>query len=859
MKKMRLIQPSIAIPKYRQLRLPTVAAEFSPYMDVEINDENIEPLDFSPVDCIGITCQTYNAYRAFYISEQFRKQGVKTILGGVFATAMPQEASKYFDSVVMGEVEGLGHEIISDLNNGSLKKVYQHQKPPDLSKTNLPRFDLLKNEKYYHFNFPIETSRGCPHRCNFCFNKYQYPTFRTRSLRDIERDLGQHDHGIIEVIDLHFAGNKRFLFEVCEVFQSMNVISWFGEATILSLDDEETVKHLADSHCRMVFVGLESISKNTLAGVNKSFNDVGQYQRIIHMCQDYGIYIHSGFIWGLEGQDLSTFDETLKFCEKTKIYLAGSNLLTYFPGTAIYHQMKKTNTIIEDNYQYFDSAHLITQPKTLSSEKILDGVTYFNQSFYSVRSMLKRAFQHPNNNLMLLFDFFGFNIVYRSYYKSWLKKVKQGIDLTEQQQKNSHDKILDNLTDNNSQPILYNNIPLTYSIFDYIWRYYDFWFQKWYKPTQPASIEFMSQALIFYIISIVLASGIPSEFSLMNQSPSIFRLLFNYYMLWGSTSMVAYVIAGRVKSQKISFFMGLLSLSPVIYFPFNGTESGFSIMTLFAMINCIYLLKIFSFYFSPMRIHSSYVKFYAFLFMSPSLIFENDFSLDFKNNTIIKSLSFMCLGTIQLLLAIIVFAGIGYLFSFSLHMNNCLTIDFWLITTLKCIYCYLVFAGMMNIIDGYWKMWGYKRESTVNVPLLSRSPGIFWKKINREYHQWALTYMVQPLKELKHASLILSTLFPFILIAFFTIYIFWISGIPLCHCDAVNPIFQGIPWILLCFVFFFINGLMVYLEKKVSRPKRLQSQNCFVQFFQVTMTFICLIWISSVIFEISDRLIILSF
>ena len=45
MKKMRLIQPIIAIPRYRMLRMPTVAAEFAQYIDVDINDEKIDKLD----------------------------------------------------------------------------------------------------------------------------------------------------------------------------------------------------------------------------------------------------------------------------------------------------------------------------------------------------------------------------------------------------------------------------------------------------------------------------------------------------------------------------------------------------------------------------------------------------------------------------------------------------------------------------------------------------------------------------------------------------------------------------------------------------------------------------------------------
>ena len=104
--RIRLVDAPLAIPRYRQVRLPTVAAEFAPFADVEINDENIEPIDYSPVDLVGFTAQTYNAPRAIFLSSRFRKMGIKTILGGPYATTAPEAALAHFDAVVVGEVEG---------------------------------------------------------------------------------------------------------------------------------------------------------------------------------------------------------------------------------------------------------------------------------------------------------------------------------------------------------------------------------------------------------------------------------------------------------------------------------------------------------------------------------------------------------------------------------------------------------------------------------------------------------------------------------------------------------------------------------------------------------------------------------
>ncbi|MFH2099107.1 MAG: radical SAM protein, partial [Pseudomonadota bacterium] len=372
MPSVRLVQPAIAIPRYRQLRMPVVGAELAPYADVSVNDENVEALDFSPVDLAGLTCQTYNADRAFWIADRFREQGVKTILGGVFATAMPEKALEHFDAVVVGELEGLGETIINDLVAGNLRKVYQNPAPPDLSHTRAPRWDLLKSRKYYHVNFPIETTRGCPHQCAFCFSSLQYPGFRKRSLSDIERDLAQWDRGLVEVVDLHFAADREFAIEVCEVFANMGVPGWYGEATLKSLDDDRLLAALEKSKCRQMFVGLESVSPRALSAMNKDFNRVEDFRRVIQKAQDHGVFIHAGFIWGVPGQTQADFDATFQFCEDTNLYLASSNILTPYPGTPWHQELKARGRSLSEDFRDYDSAHVTADPETMTPAQVVE-------------------------------------------------------------------------------------------------------------------------------------------------------------------------------------------------------------------------------------------------------------------------------------------------------------------------------------------------------------------------------------------------------------------------------------------------------------------------------------------------------
>ncbi len=112
--RIRLMETPLAVPRYRQVRMPTVAAEFTPFAEVTINDENVEPVDLSPTDLVGFTAQPYNVGRAIHLARGFRAQGVKTIIGGPHATTMRERLLEHFDAVVVGEVEGLGDEGCGD-------------------------------------------------------------------------------------------------------------------------------------------------------------------------------------------------------------------------------------------------------------------------------------------------------------------------------------------------------------------------------------------------------------------------------------------------------------------------------------------------------------------------------------------------------------------------------------------------------------------------------------------------------------------------------------------------------------------------------------------------------------------------
>jgi radical SAM superfamily enzyme YgiQ (UPF0313 family) len=197
------MQPLKKVTLGMPLALPTLAAHTPSHHEVKIIDEEIEEIDFDEsVDLVGITAMSFKAKRAYEISFEFKKRGVTVVLGGIHASMCPDEALQYVDSVVIGEAEDIWEEVISDTENGKLKKTYKADGFPNLERSNIPRYDLVKNKSYVYTY--LQTTRGCPYNCKFC-------TVTKQNGRKIRKKLPEQ---VIKELDilLKLRPKKEFIF-----------------------------------------------------------------------------------------------------------------------------------------------------------------------------------------------------------------------------------------------------------------------------------------------------------------------------------------------------------------------------------------------------------------------------------------------------------------------------------------------------------------------------------------------------------------------------------------------------------------------------------------------------------------------
>ncbi|MDH5174106.1 MAG: B12-binding domain-containing radical SAM protein [Elusimicrobiota bacterium] len=375
------------------LALPVIAALTPEDIAVSITDENIEPINFDkPVDLVGVTCSTWLAPRAYEIADEFRQRGVTVVLGGIHPSMLPYEAIQHADAVVMGEAENVWKNLVEDFKENRLRPFYKSSQLPELEDLPLPRWDLLKNKRYFYHT--IQTTRGCPYNCEFCTvkamsgGKYRYKPVKdtikeVETLLDIEKKL-------FFFVDDNFIGDRNHARQLLRELIPLKIV-YFAQVSLNLAKDEELLSLLAESGCRKVIIGFESLVSANLEqmGKDKSYK-VEQYGKDIMKIQSWGIEIQGFFIFGYDFDDDTAFEKTVDFINSTDLAIPILSILTPLPGTRLFGRFDREGRLLYNDWQKYDGRNVCFRPKLMSPKSLQNGYNWAMQQVNSYESIFKR-------------------------------------------------------------------------------------------------------------------------------------------------------------------------------------------------------------------------------------------------------------------------------------------------------------------------------------------------------------------------------------------------------------------------------------------------------------------------------------
>jgi radical SAM superfamily enzyme YgiQ (UPF0313 family) len=375
------------------LTLPYLAALTPREWTVDLIDEQLFPIDFdAPADLVALTTWTINSLRAYAIADRFRQRGVPVIMGGPHTFSYAEEAAEHCDGVGIGEGEAIWPIMLRDAAAGRLKKFYQAGQMQDLTGLPPARCDLLDLRRYGPIKtYSIQSSRGCPNRCDFCSERlYLGSGYRFRPIADVVAEIKERKAGHIFFADSNFAGKPSHTMALMEALIPQKV-RWSALFPAYLCNDGRFLDLAKKSGLLHVNIGMESIDQETLAGLGKRCNDARQYRDILFNLRKRGISHSLNFIFGWDTDKEDVFSSTLAFLNREKVSAAYFNILTPHKGTPMYERMLAENRIIDvEHIGRWPGIRCHIKPAYCSTAELERRVREMYFRFYSYPSILSR-------------------------------------------------------------------------------------------------------------------------------------------------------------------------------------------------------------------------------------------------------------------------------------------------------------------------------------------------------------------------------------------------------------------------------------------------------------------------------------
>jgi radical SAM superfamily enzyme YgiQ (UPF0313 family) len=359
---------------------------------VYLEVEDIRKLDTLPdgFDLVAISSFSAQMHEGYELADRYRDRGVPVVLGGLHVTALPEEAARHADAVVVGEAESVWDEVLRDAAAGRLQSVYQADGRFPLDESPMPAFEMLDIDRYNRLT--VQASRGCPLHCEFCASSVLLT--RQYKQKPVERVLAEIDRirefwprPFIEFADDNAVQNRRYWKELLPQLESRK-IRWFVETDLSVHEDEELLHLMRNSGCSEVLIGLESPIESGLAGVELTTDwkrrRLPEYKAAIRRIQSHGIRVNGCFVLGLDGHTPDIFDAVYEFAVETELFDVQITLQTPFPGTPLYRRLKDAGRLTHDGqWQHCTLFDVMYEPTPMTADELRDGFRQLSVRLYS--------------------------------------------------------------------------------------------------------------------------------------------------------------------------------------------------------------------------------------------------------------------------------------------------------------------------------------------------------------------------------------------------------------------------------------------------------------------------------------------
>jgi len=371
-----------------------------PDVETRLHDERLEPIPYDePTDLVALTVETFTARRSYQIAREYRRRGVRVVMGGYHPTFLPDEALQHADAVVQGDAEGVWGRVCADARKGKLDRLYTRSAFSSLNGLR-PDRSLFAGKRYLPITL-VQYGRGCRFNCDFCSIRAFYGSSQR------QRPVGEVVDEIEHLAPRHvfFVDDNLFVDveKAEELFRALIPlrIAWSCQISIDVARHPRLVELMSRSGCTAALIGFESLDPENLAQMKKQWNlKYGDYATSIRVLQDAGIMIYGTFVFGYDRDTADSFDVAAEFAMRNGFYLANFNPLTPTPRTPLFDRLRREGRLLHDrwwlapDYRYGEATF---HPRSMTADELTAGCYRARTEFNTYRSILRRAVDGRTN------------------------------------------------------------------------------------------------------------------------------------------------------------------------------------------------------------------------------------------------------------------------------------------------------------------------------------------------------------------------------------------------------------------------------------------------------------------------------
>jgi radical SAM superfamily enzyme YgiQ (UPF0313 family) len=316
---------------FQPLHLGILAA-LSPGHDVTVVDQDWDGVPFDGAfDLVGITATSYSSQRAFDIADAFRRRGVPVVLGGVHACLMPEECLQHADAIVIGEAEYVWPQVLLDVAADRLHRTYRQDRPTDMEDVPIPRRDLLRQE------------------------------------------LAGMRQEVVFFVDDNLFTDPEYAIELCDTIAPLKK-AWSVQAPTDVVKNERLLEAMQRSGCFFVQVGFQTVHPDSLQRAGVAQNRIESYREVVRAFHRHGMLVQGFFIFGFDNEDTRIFSTAEAHIRQMGLDDALLYILTPYPGTPIYDQLKREGRLLVHERDKYGWANAVFEPARMSAEELESGV-----------------------------------------------------------------------------------------------------------------------------------------------------------------------------------------------------------------------------------------------------------------------------------------------------------------------------------------------------------------------------------------------------------------------------------------------------------------------------------------------------